>query len=108
MNMNLEQRVERLLSSWRMVIFITSILSGASCIMQGEYVAFVLTIPMLIGLYFAGLFVIAQFLKYTMPVGELIVELQSKKVKEINERLAAGTLEANSPELEELMKILRR
>lgn len=103
--MSLEDRVGRTLANWRWTLVFTSAFSIGSCLYEGDLFAAAISLVFAAVIYWIGLWLIVQYFTFTMKPGELIMELQGNKVREINERLADGTLEAGSEELEKLMKI---
>lgn len=103
--MKLDERVSLAIDSWFTVVCITAFLAVGSCLFSGEWVAGLVVTPILIVvLYYFGIFAIGKYILYTTNPNEFIEEIQSERIKAINEGLENGSIEAGSPELERLMK----
>jgi hypothetical protein len=95
--------VERTVETYRKCFIFAAVLAIGSCIYDGMYWAALISAGILFVLYYLGLYVVGHTLAAIVPKAYLIEELRTKRIREINERLDAGTLEAGSEELETLM-----
>lgn len=101
--MDLEKRIDRILGLWRALILVGLILSIGISLSIQDYLGAVLSVPMMSGTYFVGVYILGQYFKLSSPKAEIIATLHGMKIREINERLADGTLTAGTKELDELM-----
>lgn len=99
----LMQRIAAAVEGLRTFIFTFGLGSSIFIIAFGSFEWFLILIPILVGAYFCGLVIIAQVLQSSLSEDEVISVVQRYKIQSINERLADGTLEPGSNELEALM-----
>lgn len=96
----IDEVVSKVVETYRSVFLITAVVAIGLTIFQQNWIGLIALGPLLLITYFVGLHVVGWLLSKLIHPSWLAEELRNKRIAEINRKLDAGELQAESPELE--------
>ena len=96
----LDEVVLKVVETYRSVFLVTSIVAFVLTVLQQNWIGLIVLGPLLAISYFVGLYLVGWLLSKMIDPSVMLEELRAKRIAEINRKLDAGELQAESPELE--------
>ncbi len=86
--------VEKVVDSYRLTFLIASATAIVLTALQQNWIGLIVIVPILVLMYFAGLFLVGFVLSKLIHPTVLIEDIRNRRIAEINRRLDAGELVA--------------
>ena len=96
----LDEVVSKVVETYRSVFLVTSIIAFVLTVFQQNWLGLLVLGPILAVSYFLGLHFVGWLLSKIIDPSVMVEELRARRIAEINRKLDAGELQAESPELE--------
>lgn len=101
---SLDILVSQVVDSYRSVFKIISIIAIAFFVYQQNWLGLILLGPLLISLYFSGLWLTGQILSLVVSKDLLLNEFQSNLIQTLNDKLKSGEMSIDDPEFAKEME----